>query len=99
MSNVPRIEAPDASTAVSICVDLLHLIEGVAFLYAETDFKNPDLVPWHGVSTVAKVVRNTLTAIECEGPDDPAAMSIEVGGGGHDGDVSLCGLWRRALGG
>ena len=74
MSNVPRIQASDAGTAVSICVDLLHLVEGAAFLYGETDFKNPDLVPWQGVSTVAKVVRNTLNAIDYGGPDDPPAM-------------------------
>ena len=55
MSNLPRIEAIDADSAVAICCEVLAFIQLAARAMSKADLGNtPDAEAWHGLAWLAE---------------------------------------------
>jgi hypothetical protein len=70
MSNLPRIEAIDADSAVAICCDVLAFIQlaARAVNVSGSDVGNINPAVWNGLAWLAEVLSNTLAEVERRDP-------------------------------
>lgn len=70
MTALPRIDTTDPDQALTLCRDLLALIEAIAYDLTEDaavescDAVHTSVTIWNGVCLLTKLVKNTLTDLE-----------------------------------